>query len=137
MEKLKKEDITLHIRMKLIGYYRSEDQFMRTEKIFPEEAEELAMLLHKSFATIPNNKLIDDEMKQVFNDNTVFILKGEDGRLYGYYPRYNVARITAVHYVKGKVIPMPDNYKRWFYPGEVLRIYKPISENDIMINKSE
>jgi len=76
-------------------------------------------------------------MKQVFNDNTVFILKGEDGRLYGYYPRYNVARITAVHYVKGKVTPMPNNYKRWFYPGEVLRIYKTISENDIIINKSE
>lgn len=137
MEKLKKGEITLHIRMKLIGYYRSEDQFMRTEKIFPEEVEELAKLLQKTFASIHNNKFIDDEMKQVFNDNTVFILKGEDGRLYGYYPRYNVARITAVHYVKGKVTPMPNNYKRWFYPGEVLRIYKTISENDIIINKSE
>jgi hypothetical protein len=54
MEKLKKGEITLHIRMKLIGYYRSEDQFMRTEKIFPEEAEELAKLLQKTFASILN-----------------------------------------------------------------------------------
>ena len=130
MEKLKKGEITLHIRMKLIGYYRSEDQFMRTEKIFPEEAEELAKLLQKTFASIHNNKFIDDEMKQVFNDNTVFILKGEDGRLYGYYPRYNVARITAVHYVKGKVTPMPNNYKRWFYPGDFLKIYRPNSDNE-------
>ena len=130
MEKLKEEDINLHIKMKLIGYYQSEDQFMRTEKIFPEKAEELANLLQKTFDTISHNKLIDDEMKGVFNNNTVFILKGEDGRLYGYYPKYNIARITAVHYVKGVVIPMPDNYKRWFYPGDFLKIYRPNSDND-------
>ena len=124
MEKLKKGDITLRIRMKLIGFYRSKEQFMRTEKIFPEEAEELAKLLQKTFASIHNNKFIDDEMKQVFNDNTVFILKGEDGRLYGYYPRYNIARLTGVHYVKPDVNQMPEKYKRWFYPGDHFRIYK-------------
>ena len=55
MEKLKEEDINLHIKMKLIGYYQSEDQFMRTEKIFPEKAEELANLLQKTFDTISHN----------------------------------------------------------------------------------
>ena len=124
MEKLKIGEITLHIRMKLIGYYRSEDQFMRTEKIFPEEAEELAKKKKKTFASILNNKLIDDEMKQVFNDNIVLILKGEDGRLYGYYPRYNIARLTGVHYVKPDVNQMPEKYKRWFYPGDNFKIFK-------------
>lgn len=131
MDKLKEEDINLHIKMKLIGYYRSDDQFMRTEKIFPQKAEELAALLQKSFDTVSHNKYIDDDMKTVFNDNTVFILKGEDGRLYGYYPKYNVARITSVQYVKGKVVPMPNNYKRWFYPGDFLKIYKQESNSDL------
>ena len=130
MDKLKEEDINLHIKMKLIGYYQSEDQFMRTERIFPEKAEELASLLQKSFDSVSHNRRISDEMKQVFKDNTVFILKGEDGRLYGYYPKYNVARITAVHYAKGIVTPMPDNYKRWFYPGDYLKIYNPTSNNE-------
>lgn len=56
-------------------------------------------------------------MVQVFIGNTVFILKGEDGRLYGYYPKYDVARLTKVKYAKGIVTPMPTIYKRWFYPG--------------------
>ena len=122
---LKPEDINLHIKMKLIGYYMSDDQFMRTEEIFPKEAEELAVLFQKTFDSIPHNKMIDDEMRKVFDGNTVFILKGEDGRLYGYYPKYNIARITRVHYVKPRVTPVPDNYKRWFYPGENFKIYVP------------
>lgn len=118
MDRLKVEDINLHIKMRFIGYYMSEDQFMRSESIFPEQAEELASLFQKTFETISNNRFIDSSMKQVFEGNTVFILKGEDGRLYGYYPRYNVARITGVQYKKPNVTPMPEQYKRWFYPGD-------------------
>lgn len=131
MEKLREEDINLHIKMRFIGYYMKDDQFMRTEKIFPEQAEELAALLHNTFETIYVNKRMDDEMKKVFEGNTVFILKGEDGRLYGYYPKYNIARLTGVHYVKAEVVPMPDIYKKWFYPGERFVIYHPKEENDM------
>lgn len=104
---------------------------MRTEQIFPEKAEELAALLKKTFETISENRYVSDEMRAVFAGNTVFILKGEDGRLYGYYPKYNVARITRVHYSKPRVTPVPDNYKRWFYPGDNFKIYVPKQETEL------
>lgn len=110
--------------MRLIGYYMSEDQFMRTESIFPEDAEELASLFEVSFNSLLHNKYVDDDMKAVLNGNTVFILKGENGHLYGYYPRYNVARVTKVQYAKGVVTPMPQKYKRWFMPGENIKLKK-------------
>ena len=119
------KEIEINIKMRLIGYYMSDDQFMRTEAVFPEKAEELADLLRTTFDTILENRFVDDEMKAVFNGNTVFILKGENGRLYGYYPKYNIARLTNVHYVKPDVTPMPNMYKRWFCPGERFHLYKP------------
>lgn len=116
-------NIEINVKMRLIGYYMSDDQFMRTEAVFPEKAEKLAELLRTTFDTILENKYVDDEMRSVFNGNTVFVLKGEIGRLYGYYPRYNVARLTNVHYVKPDVTPMPNRYKRWFIPGERFQLY--------------
>lgn len=127
MDKLRAEDINLHMKMRFIGYYMSDEQFMRTEKIFPEEAEELASLMQRTYKTILNNRDVDDDMMSVFKGNTVFILKGEDGRLYGYYPKYNVARLTAVRYQKGVVTPMPSEYKLWFIPGNRFKIYSPKS----------
>jgi hypothetical protein len=118
-------DIEIGIKMRFIGFYMSDDQFMRTEVVFPEKAEKLAALLRTTFDTILENRYVDDEMRAVFNGNTVFILKGENGRLYGFYPKYNVARLTNVHYVKTDVTPMPNSYKRWFYPGERFHLYKP------------
>ena len=115
--------IEIDVKMRLIGYYMSDDQFMRTEVVFSEKAEKLKELLRYTFETILENRYVDDEMRTVFNGNTVLILKGENGRLYGYYPRYNVSRLTNVHYVKPDVIPMPDLYKRWFYPGERFYLY--------------
>jgi hypothetical protein len=117
-------DIEIGIKMRFIGFYMSDDQFMRTEVVFPEKAEKLAALLRTTFDTILENRYVDDEMRAVFNGNTVFILKGENRKLYGYYPKYNVARLTNVHYVKPVVIPMPYMYKRWFYPGERFHLYK-------------
>ena len=120
------DDININIKMSIIGYYMSDDQFMRTEAIFPEKAEKLAELLRTTFDTIHENRFVDDEMKAVFNGNTVFILKGDNGKLYGYYPKYNIARLTNVHYVKPNVSPMPNRYKRWFYPGKRFHLYKPV-----------
>ena len=118
-------NIELMQKMRIIGYYMSDDQFMRTEAVFPEKAEKLAELLQITFDTILENRYVDEEMRAVFNGNTVFILKGENGKLYGYYPKYNLARLTNVHYVKPDVTPMPNSYKRWFYPGERFHLYKP------------
>lgn len=118
-------DIDINVKMRLIGYYMSDDQFMRTEAVFPDKAEKLAELLQTTFDTILENRYVDDDMRAVFKGNTVFILKGENGKLYGYYPKYNIARLTNVHYVKPDVTPMPNHYKRWFYPGQRFHLYKP------------
>lgn len=118
-------NIELMQKMRIIGYYMSDDQFMRTEAVFPEKAEKLAELLQITFDTILEKRYVDDDMRTVFNGNTVFILKGENGKLYGYYPKYNIARLTNVHYVKPDVTPMPNSYKRWFYPGQRFHLYKP------------
>ena len=117
------KEVDIDVKMRIIGYYMSDDQFMRTEAIFPEKAEKLAELLRTTFDTILENRYVNDEMRAVFNGNTVFILKGENGWLYGYYPKYNVARLTNVHYVKPDVTPMPNMYKRWFNPGEQYHFY--------------
>lgn len=114
------EEANFSIKMRFIGYYMSEDQFMRTEEIFPEEAEKLSLLLRKTYESFIRNKYVDNKMLEVLNGNTVFILKGENGHLYGYYPKYNIARITNVRYVKPNVSPMPYKYKKWFYPGDRL-----------------
>ena len=33
------KEIDINVKMRLIGYYMSDDQFMRTKAVFPEEAE--------------------------------------------------------------------------------------------------
>ena len=45
-------NIDINVKMRLIGYYMSDDQFMRTEAVFPEKAEKLAELLQITFDTI-------------------------------------------------------------------------------------
>jgi hypothetical protein len=85
-------NIDINVKMRLIGYYMSDDQFMRTEAVFPEKAEKLAELLRTTFDTILENRYVDDDMRAVFNGNTVFILKGENDRLYGYYPKYKPSK---------------------------------------------
>lgn len=126
------DDININIKMRIIGYYMSEDQFMRTEAVYPEKAETLAELLRITFDTILENRFVDDEMRAVLNGNTVFILKGENGKLYGYYPKYNIARLTNVRYIKPDVTPMPNHYKRWFYPGERFHLYKPEEQSSVL-----
>ena len=124
-------NVVIDVKMRFIGYYMSDDQFMRTEAVFPEKAEKLAELLRTTFETILENRYVDDEMRAVLDGNTVFILKGENGWLYGYYPKYNVARLTNFRYIKPDVTPMPNKYKRWFYPGERFHLYNTqISKED-------
>ena len=122
------KDIDINIKMRIIGFYMSDNQFMRSEAVLPEKAEELANLLRSTFDTILENRYVDENMRVILNGNTVFILKGENGWLFGYYPKYNIARIYNVRYDKSAVTPMPDSYKRWFYPGERFHMYRPSEE---------
>ena len=45
-------EVDIDVKMRFIGYYMSDDQFMRTEAVFPEKAEKLAELLRTTFDTI-------------------------------------------------------------------------------------
>jgi cupin superfamily acireductone dioxygenase involved in methionine salvage len=128
MNKESEQEIDITVKMRFIGYYMSDDQFMRTESVYVDKAEELASLLQRTFNSLLQNRFVDEEMRNVLEGNTVFILKGEDNHLYGYYPKYNVARITNVRYIKTDVTPMPLTYKRWFKPGECLKLIKPRDE---------
>jgi len=60
--------------MRLIGYYMSNDQFMRTEAVIPEKAEKLAELLQITFDTILENRYVDDDMRTVFDGNVMTII---------------------------------------------------------------
>ena len=81
------QNININVKMRLISYYMGDNQFMRTEEIYPEKAEELASLLEKTFQTILENRFVSDDMRTVFN---------------------GVARTTKVRYVKPDVVPFPD-----------------------------
>ena len=129
------EKIDLSIKMRLIGYYMSDDQFMRSEAVFPKEAEALAELFKESFNSLTTNRYIDEEMRTVLAGNTVFILKGENGHLYGYYPKFNIARITQVCYVKNAVTPINPKYKRWFVPGDRIRLYRDLEPSSEPVDK--
>ncbi len=124
LEELLTDKVDINVKMRFIGYYNREGQFMKPEEIFPEEAKELSNLLRKTFDTFLNNKFVDNKMKKVINGNTVFVLKGENDHLYGYYPKKNIVRITNVDYREPFVIPMPDVYKRWFYPGDIFTLFE-------------
>ena len=108
--------IEINVKMRLIGYYMSDDQFMRTETVFPEKAEELAALMKITYDSIVESNLITDEIRKIFTSNTVFVFRTEDGRLNAYQPKYNIARLTKVNIRHSA--SLPQKYRKWFYPGE-------------------
>lgn len=105
-------------KMRIIGFYNKPNQDMAPERVDIAGAELLALLLNKSFKSLSDNPNVDDVFKSVIRGNSVFILKSESGKLYGYYPLKNMARINNVKYTKPDVTPVPLVYKGWFIPGE-------------------
>ena len=52
IDTIKKEEIEINVKMRFIGYYMSDDQFMRTEAVSPEKAEKLAELLRTTLVLL-------------------------------------------------------------------------------------
>lgn len=121
-----------NFKMRLIGFYNKIGQNMVPEALFVEDAETLAPLFSKSFDSLISNPGVDDVFKSVIKGNSVFILKGENGKLYAYYPSKNIARISKVRYNKQDVTVVPLTYKGWFIPGDDI----PIINREGRTNKS-
>lgn len=113
-----------NFKMRLIGYYNKPNQNMREEQEQVEDALLLAKLLERSFSFLQEDVQDQPLFLSILKGNTVFILKGEDGKLYAYYPYKKIARITKVKYVKADVTPMPFEYKAWFVPGQEISVHK-------------
>lgn len=116
--------LDFNIKMRLIGYYNKPNQNMNEETVRVDEAQKLAQLLGATFLQLVRNDDVDAVFKSVLKGNTVFILKGEDGNLYAYYPYRKMARLTDVRYVKRDVTPVPLKYKAWFVPGQEIAVWK-------------
>ena len=110
-----------NLSMKLLGYYTGDNQFMKPETRFPDEAVVLAELFKKTFdATFTLDVLASIEEKQFIEDfsgNTVFILRDYDGDLYAYYPFEGKARLSGVNYSKNTIKFVPRYMGAWFTLG--------------------
>lgn len=110
-------------KIRLLGYYNSENQTMNPESIHVEDAERLAKLLDDSFSEFLNDeRVVDNRLLEAFKGKGVFIFKDERSHLYAYSPSTHIARISDVKYDR-RVINIVDlSYKNWFVPGELFVI---------------
>lgn len=124
LNRLESQYLDFDIKMRLIGYYNKPNQSMNEETVRADEAQKLAQLLGATFSQFVRNDDVDAVFKSVLKGNTIFILKGEDGNLYAYYPYKKMARLTDVRYVKRDVTPVPLKYKAWFVPGQEIVVWR-------------
>lgn len=117
-----KHYMDIHKKFRLIGFYNKPNQNMYEELVFVKEASELAKLLGSSLNSIVSNKDTDPLFRSIIKSNTVFIFKNEDNELAAYYPYKGIARLSDVRYEKGDINQVPLMYKRWFTPGEDIRL---------------
>lgn len=115
-------------KLRLLGYYSSSDQKMNPEEAYVSEAEELSSLLHASLVSLVNNELTDDDIKEAILGTTVFIFKDNKNKLYAYFSGTGIARITNVSYSKKDIREVPLKYKRWFLPGDEIRLIDESSQ---------
>lgn len=73
-----------NFKMRLIGYYNKPNQNMREEQELVDDALQLAKLLERSFSFLQEDVQDQPLFLSILKGNTVFILKGEDCKLYAY-----------------------------------------------------
>lgn len=129
-----KEEMDIHKKFRLIGFYNKPNQNMYEELVFVEEATELAKLLGSSINSIVSNNKTDSLFRSIIKSNTIFIFKNEDNELAAYYPYKGIARLSDVRYEKKDINQVPLKYKRWFFPGENIKL---ILENHNLSDASD
>ena len=109
-------------KLRLIGYYSSQNQKMNPETEKIQEALALAPLLRASIESLWNNPKTDLDFKKTISTPTVFIFKDENGSLSAYFTKDNIARVTGVVYNRQFIVQAPFMYKAWFIPGQIISL---------------
>lgn len=109
-------------KIRLVGYYTSNTQNMRSEDIYIDEALKYAELMNYTFKSVKINNIVNGRLKKAITNNTVFIFEDQKNKLYAYYPKKNIFKISHVYFGKGGT-RVSEKDKSWFVPGEELPIY--------------
>ena len=118
-----------NFKMRLLGYYNTDNQRMNEENFRKDDAKVLASLFDKTFANIPDNA--DVLFAQALRGHGVFIFRDNDYNLYAYYPYEHIARITEVRYSANAIIKASPGYKKWFVPGEPF-VIEQVYDNNVL-----
>ncbi|OUP31197.1 hypothetical protein [Bacteroides sp. An19] len=118
-----------NFKMRLLGYYNTDNQRMNEENFRKDDAKVLASLFDKTFANIPDNA--DVLFAQALRGHGVFIFRDNDYNLYAYYPYEHIARITEVRYSVNAIIKASPGYKKWFVPGEPF-VIEQVYDNNVL-----
>ena len=102
---------------RLLGYYNSPNQRMNPEEDFPKEAEEICKLLALSFRNLSTSSDAYAKIKETFA-TAVFIFKDREDKLFAYFPKENLVRITKVVYDRRGIHKVDGILRRWFVIGE-------------------
>lgn len=114
--------------LRLVGYYTGKTQNMHEERARVTEAESLATLLAASLSTFNANSIENKKFTEDFYGNTVLIFEDHTRKLYSYYPRKGIARLSSVVFLRAGR-RAPEEARAWFKPGEVWPIQHLQAEN--------
>lgn len=109
-------------KIRLLGYYNFPNQKMNPENERVEDAQYLAPLLESSINSLYLNPDTDEDLKAAIEAPTVFIFKDEEGKLYAFFSKDKLARVTGVVYNRRDIKQVPLKYKAWFYPGQNINL---------------
>lgn len=116
-----------NLKLRLIGFYDEEGQYLNEEQKYPEQASMLARLLEKSFSYLEVISQTNEDIASViagYKNKAVFILRDEKFSLYAYWPYKKNVRLTNVFYNQSSIHQVPYVLKNWFFPGESFIINK-------------
>lgn len=64
-------------KIRLVGYYTSNTQNMRSEDIYIDEALKYAELMNYTFKSVKINNIVNGRLKKAITNNTVFIFEDQ------------------------------------------------------------
>lgn len=110
--------IEFKFKIQLIGYYWSNNQFIKPENKYISDADMLRTLLNKTFSEQVINNISDTQFINAFRTNGVFIFQDKNNRYYAFSPSLNIARISNIIYNPSEIKQVPKYMKTWFIPGD-------------------
>lgn len=105
------------LELRLLGFYQLPKQNMNPESKYVECAKKLEEYLYESFKKIESINSPDSIIKDLYRTG-VFIFKDKKSKLYAYFPKKRIARISEVKYNKKYIKEASFSYKAWFKVGQ-------------------